>query len=472
MFLLILYITQGLEDVFLAATSIGRSTCGGNGTTMRPALPHLRRLASAALLTTLLWPAGPGPARASNTESFYNGWAAYERGDYSQAVDAWLPLAQQGHVSAQINLAVMYDHGTGVTEDVEYALSWYQAAARQGSAIAQYNLGLFLVHRNILTTTNEDGLYWLFKAAAQDYADAQYQVGLMYAEGIAGPSKKADAAQWLYQAGVNYLSRGDTEGARSAVAALRQIGSAHQLSLQLESQLTDQSDVPQQLFDEMLETDVSTGTAWITTSGYAVTNHHVVSGKQSIVLVNSQGEELPATVVSSDEVDDIALLRVDEQAKLPAALPLACASAQLGSSVFTIGFPRVDVMGTTPKLSLGIISSVNGLYDDPASYQISVPVQPGNSGGPLLNMRGEVVGLITSMLGTVETADGKSQPIPNINYALKVDRIEKLLLALPRNRSRLSDVTVLTSGRDSLEALANRIQNSVMIVRAGTSLSP
>jgi S1-C subfamily serine protease len=129
-------------------------------------------------------------------------------------------------------------------------------------------------------------------------------------------------------------------------------------------------------------------------------------------------------------------------------------------------------MGTTPKLSLGIISGVNGLYDDPASYQISVPVQPGNSGGPLLNMQGEVVGLITSMLGTIESADGKTLPIPNINYALKADRIEKLLLDLPPPQGRETDVTVLTSGRDSLEALANRIQNSVMIVRAETSLSP
>lgn len=418
---------------------------------------QLQRLAGIALLTLLL---GARPSPATSTNAFQSGWAAYERGDYSQAVDSWLPLARQGHVSAQINLATMYDHGTGVAQDVERALRWYQRAAHQGSAIAQYNLGLFLADRKMLTADDEDGLYWLFKAAAQNYADAQYQLGLMYAEGIAGPTKIADAPQWLYQAGVTYLSNGDADGARSAVAALQEIGSAHQLSLQLESQLTDQSGP-----------GVSTGTAWPTASGYAVTNHHVVSGKQSIVLVNSQGEEIPATVVASDDLNDIALLSVGDPARLPAALPLACANAQLGSSVFTIGFPRVDVMGTTPKLSLGIISGVNGLYDDPASYQISVTVQPGNSGGPLLNMQGEVVGLITSMLGTIESADGKTQPIPNINYALKADRIEELLLDVPR-QARETDVTVLTSGRDSLEALADRIQNSVMIVRAGTSLSP
>jgi len=429
---------------------------------------QFQRLAGLALLM-LLWAARPSPA--SSADALQRGWAAYEHGDYAQAVDSWLPLARQGHVSAQINLAVMYDHGTGVAQDVERALSWYQAAAHQGSAIAQYNLGLFLADRKMLTTDDEDGLYWLFKAAAHNYPDAQYQLGLMYAEGVAGQAKIAGAPQWLYQAGVNYLSNGDADSARSAVAALQKISPAHQLSLQLESQLTDQSGPRRQDVDDMLEAGVSTGTAWPTASGYAVTNHHVVSGKQSIVLINSQGEEIPATVVASDDRNDIALLSVGDPARLPAALPLACAGVQLGASVFTIGFPRVDVMGTTPKLSLGIISGVNGLYDDPASYQISVTVQPGNSGGPLLNMQGEVVGLITSMLGTIESADGTTQPIPNINYALKADRIEELLLGAPR-QARQTDVTVLTRGGDSLEALADRIQNSVMIVRAGTPLSP
>jgi S1-C subfamily serine protease len=421
---------------------------------------QLHGLAGAVLLTLLL---AARPSQASGNDALQRGWTAYERGDYSQAFDSWLPLARQGHVSAQINLAVMYDHGTGVAQDVNHALSWYQAAAHQGSAVAQYNLGLFLADREMLSSDDEDGLYWLFKAAAQNYADAQYRLGLMYADGVAGQVKIAEAPQWLYQAGINYLSQGDADGARSAVAALREISSAHQLSLQLESQLADQSD--------SLQPGLSTGTAWATASGYAVTNHHVVAGKPSIILINSEGEEIAARVVASDEPNDIALLSVEDPTRLPAALPLAYSSARLGSSVFTIGFPRVDVMGTTPKLSLGIISGVNGLYDDPASYQISVSVQPGNSGGPLLNMQGEVVGIITSMLGTMESADGKTRPIANINYALKADRIEKLLLEAPRQAGE-DRLTVLKSGRDSLEALAGRIQNSVMIVRAGTSLSP
>ena len=181
------------------------------------------------------------------------------------------------------------------------------------------------------------------------------------------------------------------------------------------------------------------------------------------MLVDRRGREIPARIVSSDAGNDIALLAVDNPEQLPPALPIATAGARLGASVFTIGFPRVDVMGTTPKLSLGIISSVNGMYDDPASYQISVPIQPGNSGGPLVNMRGEVVGLVTSMLGRVNATGGEAQPFANISYALKVDRVMALLLETPQPARAIAE---LSRGGKNLEDLAQKIQGSVMRVRA------
>ncbi len=194
-----------------------------------------------------------------------------------------------------------------------------------------------------------------------------------------------------------------------------------------------------------------------------VTNHHVVAGTQSVVLLTRSGEELSAEVIASDAVLDVVLLKVEDAGRLPPALPLASSSARLGSSVFTIGFPRVDVMGKTPKLSAGIVSGVNGLYDNPDSYQISVPIQPGNSGGPLLNMHGEAVGVITAMLGRVDSAGGDPEPMPGINYALKIQAIRALLEGMPARGRRIPE---LARGGDSLEALADKIQGSVLIVRA------
>jgi S1-C subfamily serine protease len=160
-------------------------------------------------------------------------------------------------------------------------------------------------------------------------------------------------------------------------------------------------------------------------------------------------------------VNDIAVISVTDPDQLPPALPLANTNARLGASVFTIGYPRIDVMGKSPKLTKGIISSTNGMRDDPTSYQISVPIQPGNSGGPLLNMHGEVVGLITSMLGTAGAGNNEAVSLPNINYALKIDIIEELLRHLPRQHAVIKELPV---GANNLEELANQIHSSVLIV--------
>jgi S1-C subfamily serine protease len=212
------------------------------------------------------------------------------------------------------------------------------------------------------------------------------------------------------------------------------------------------------------------GTGWPTADGYVVTSNHVVAGCQNLVVISTLGEELPARLALRDQVKDIAILEVSDAGKLPPALPLAKKKARLGTAVFTIGFPRVDYMGRSPKLFTGVISSVNGLHDDPASYHTTVPIQPGNSGGPLLNMNGEVVGLVTSMLGLRDQEKGDIRMLPNASCALKIASVEKLFPLLPK---RDPAIEVLPRNSGSLEALAERIEGSILLVVAkqGKSLN-
>ncbi|MDD2389764.1 MAG: serine protease [Desulfobacterales bacterium] len=207
----------------------------------------------------------------------------------------------------------------------------------------------------------------------------------------------------------------------------------------------------------------SLGTAWPIESGYVVTNNHVIADSTNVLLVDSFGQKFRAWTVARDEVNDIALLEVYDRGKLPPALPLSDLQAGLGASVFTIGFPRIDIMGKTPKLSNGIISSANGLRDDPMTYQTTVPIQPGNSGGPLLNMRGEVVGMIKSMIGIREETGGPVLTLQNTSCALKVDPIKQLMGFLPQKETVID---VLPRSSENLELLALRIQDSVLIVVA------
>ncbi|MCG6917541.1 MAG: serine protease [Deltaproteobacteria bacterium] len=207
----------------------------------------------------------------------------------------------------------------------------------------------------------------------------------------------------------------------------------------------------------------SVGTGWPIVDGYVVTSNHVVAGYHDLVVISRLGEELPARLALRDQVKDVAILEVSDVRKLPPALPLATKKARLGTAVFTIGFPRVDYMGRSPKLFTGVISSVNGLHDDPTSYHTTVPIQPGNSGGPLLNMNGEVVGLVTSMLGLRDEEDGEISILPNASCVLKISSVEKLFPLLPK---RDPAIEVLPRDSGSLETLAERIQGSILLVVA------
>ena len=205
----------------------------------------------------------------------------------------------------------------------------------------------------------------------------------------------------------------------------------------------------------------TTGTAWPVSSRYVVTNSHVVSQGSQVTLVSSQGREIPASAVLRDETNDIIILEVKDTQALPPALPLAQSQARLGASVFTMGFPRVDFMGKAPKLSIGVISGESGLRDDPESLQTTVPIQPGNSGGPLLNMKGEVVGVVKSMLGVRDTADGNLYVLQTTSCALKIKCVQDLLSQLPQKEGR---VNLRPPVSDNLEMLAGRVKDSVLLV--------
>lgn len=155
---------------------------------------------------------------------------------------------------------------------------------------------------------------------------------------------------------------------------------------------------------------------FISPDGWLVTNRHVVGNADKADIRTTDGEIVPARVVARDEKQDLALLKAD--VKSVAWLPVSqgAKELELGGSVFTIGFPNPIMQGLEPKYTDGRISSRAGLQDNESFYQISVPVQPGNSGGPLVDLdSGWAVGVITLRLD--RTADGRAAE--NVSYALK-----------------------------------------------------
>jgi S1-C subfamily serine protease len=158
------------------------------------------------------------------------------------------------------------------------------------------------------------------------------------------------------------------------------------------------------------------GTAFfISSQGKALTNAHVVQGCRQI-NVNKDGRSSPAKLVASDERNDLALLETNMN-------PIQAAKwrfrVRQGEEIVVYGFPLTRVLASTGNVATGNITALAGIADDSRFFQISAPVQPGNSGGPLLDRNGAVVGVVVAKLNALRIAAATGDIPQNINFAIK-----------------------------------------------------
>lgn len=172
-------------------------------------------------------------------------------------------------------------------------------------------------------------------------------------------------------------------------------------------------------------TTLSTGTCFfVSSSGLALSSLHVVRDAKKIMVIDAKSKRATATILAKDEHLDLVALQVDEE-DVPQVVPVAEEEAALGDHVFTIGFPEVGDLGFDPKLTEGSISGEHGLGLD-FLLQTSAPVQPGNSGGPLVNDTGRVVGIVA--LRQNYFSDGSSAS--NTAFAVKTSSVRKAFRSL------------------------------------------
>ena len=131
--------------------------------------------------------------------------------------------------------------------------------------------------------------------------------------------------------------------------------------------------------------------------------------------------------------------------------------------MFTVGFPKPESLKVPPQRSSGVISQASGLNSDPNTYQTTISIQSGNSGGPLLNMRGEVVGVVTAMLAVEDISQGTLKMLPNASCARKIQCVTDLFAHLPL---KSTTIRTLPPGSGSLKEVSDRIRNSVLKVVA------
>ena len=207
------------------------------------------------------------------------------------------------------------------------------------------------------------------------------------------------------------------------------------------------------------------GTGWALKDGYVVTNHHVVENANSIVCKFQRGGRLfeyDAVVVATDEKHDLALIHITAPSfpgfgELPYAVKTTL--ADVGESVFVLGYPLTDTMGDEIKLTTGIISSHSGYQGDKSLYQISAPVQPGNSGGPMFDDQGNIVGIVNAYHTQAQ----------NASYAIKTSYLAQLVRSHLGNTDILPTVNSLRSL--SLPDKVKRVKDLVCYIECSTRYS-
>ena len=175
--------------------------------------------------------------------------------------------------------------------------------------------------------------------------------------------------------------------------------------------------------------EYSTGTGFaISKAGHVATNYHVVEDAENITVAvpgPMGSRKLSAKVIVSDEKNDLAILFINDPdfgGFDPIPYGFRNSAVSVGEDVFVLGYPMTETMGEEVKLTNGIVNSKTGFQGDITMYQISAPVQPGNSGGPLFDEDGNIIGVVSA----------KHEGAENVNYAVKISYLKSLIDILPQ----------------------------------------
>lgn len=155
---------------------------------------------------------------------------------------------------------------------------------------------------------------------------------------------------------------------------------------------------------------------FVSKKGHVLTNAHVAKGCKTLEIVPPGQGAMPASLIAADSKSDLALLQT---AATPKAVPPFRTKVRVGETISIYGFPLAGLLATSGNYTVGNVTAIAGLGDDTSQLQISAPVQPGNSGGPLLDKSGNIIGVVVSKLDVLNVAQVTKDVTQNVNFAIK-----------------------------------------------------
>jgi S1-C subfamily serine protease len=380
-------------------------------------------------------------AQAHLSRIYYKGLGVKK--DYKAAAFWAAKASHKGSGLGAHLLSACYANGWGITKNKQQAREHLLLAARRGNGRAQAILAQELLGiGNLGYEMNPDAARkWLLQAASQPLDDWSRSgkvagltvIGLMYERGRGVPQSEIEALAHYYLA--KSIAEDDEDG-KIVKGNISKRESHMSASARQYAQMRAQELRPTYFEQAIASAPVPAAEAptigfgsgvFVTREGHLLTAAHVIESAAN-VKARVNDETIEAEIIAIDHPNDVALLKVNT--KVEAAPIRSSAGVELGNNVFTIGFPNMLLQGTEPKFTEGTISSTSGMRDDPRQFQVSVQVQPGNSGGALFDENGNVVGLVVARLDDDATSQLTGSLPQNVNYAVKSSYALPLLESL------------------------------------------
>ncbi len=382
---------------------------------------------------------------------------------YVEAVRWFRRSAEQGHADAQYSLGGMYFYGRGVPQDYGVAFEWYRRGAEQGNAYSQYGLGSMYYRGNGVRQDHAEAAQWFRRAAERGYTHAQWWLGIMYEEGTGVLQDYVQAHKWY-----NIASSGIQESTnrarlvynRERVAARlspSQLAHAQRLAREWRPHGDNDSDSSPTLPAhvrrpeprEHLRRTMSGSGFLVSVSGHVLTNAHVVRDCAEVRVPPASS----VRAISHDDASDLALLHVPASGGMVATFRQG-RGIRAGARVMILGYPLPGRVSSETIVTAGVVSALAGPGDDRRLIQITAPIQPGNSGGPVLDSAGNVVGVVLSSLDSLQIANETGNIPQNVNFAVAAGTVRAFLdsesipyLTAPSDTPLASD-QVAASGKE------------------------
>ncbi len=348
--------------------------------------------------------------------------------DEGRALGLLRSASEQGFDQARI-LLMFFLSGEEKTpaENVE-AFKWGRAAAEHGNVWAQFQLGDLYSEGRIVPKDEARANKWYLRAANQGLIYPQQEMGWRYSQGIGTSINNVLAYKWYNLCTANNDLEGEEiEETRESAAISRDLIAKLLTKTQLaEAQAISRDWKPS---DDGSDTSAgepepvraSSGSGIvINADGHVLTNYHVTGECESVFV-----DGAPAEVVAGDQFNDLAVLKAELDSSFASFSNNN--TAEVGDSIIVVGFPYQGLLTSSLQATAGEVSGGSGIAGDTRYIQVSAPVNPGNSGGPLLDRSGNVVGVVTARLDDAAVARATGSLPQNVNFALKTTTVLSFL---------------------------------------------